>query len=143
MQSCTLKSAEDCQLGNYEQTNVYFLTGIFLVQKNYQPVGQLPIVKLMARPTKLVAPGVGRCYLSSPVFCLLSAQSLCLIHVLLHCIRAYYRLKSLISTYSISFVLFIYFLSIFARGEILSHLKPVCLVFCLNLLFGVLFKSNA
>ena len=45
----------------HKQTNVYLL-----VQKNYSPVGQLIIVKVMARPTKLVAPGVRRYYLSNP-----------------------------------------------------------------------------
>lgn len=48
-------------MGNYKQSNIYLLTGNTSVQKNYSPDGQLPIVKMMAQPTKLVAPGNAIC----------------------------------------------------------------------------------
>lgn len=59
--SIVKKSAEDCHLGNYKQLNVYLLTGIISVQNNYLPDGQLPIVKIMVQPTKLVALGDAIC----------------------------------------------------------------------------------
>ena len=59
-----LSMMPSCRIANWEIINKG--RSIFCQDLNYSPVGQLPTVKMMARPTKLVAPGVGRCYLSSP-----------------------------------------------------------------------------